>query len=94
MLVRHFHRNTPMTITDHIHMINTGDMTPPALDGWLPRGGGHDIYAIGVQECSYGPRAGYSSCEEDWFGTVLAHLGGSYALVEGIEILSYFKYIE
>eukprot|EP01111_Echinosteliopsis_oligospora_P011988 TRINITY_DN4066_c0_g1_i2.p1 TRINITY_DN4066_c0_g1~~TRINITY_DN4066_c0_g1_i2.p1 ORF type:complete len:569 (+),score=102.56 TRINITY_DN4066_c0_g1_i2:125-1831(+) len=66
---------------------NMGDAPPPpSLHDWIPPGQ-HDIYAIGVQECNYQPRSGYSSCDEDWFSTVLHHLGDDYAKIASMHLL-------
>jgi hypothetical protein len=35
-----------------------------------------------VQECNYAARKGYSSCNDDWIGTVKKYLGDTYTLVK------------
>ena len=46
------------------------------IETWLP--GGYDIYAIAAQECSYSPRHGYNSCEDDFYGWIGNHLGDDF----------------
>eukprot|EP01104_Vermistella_antarctica_P017273 TRINITY_DN6095_c0_g1_i1.p1 TRINITY_DN6095_c0_g1~~TRINITY_DN6095_c0_g1_i1.p1 ORF type:complete len:1127 (+),score=247.22 TRINITY_DN6095_c0_g1_i1:338-3718(+) len=69
---------------------NLGNAAPPeTLSSWLLHkvSGGSDIYAIGLQEAEYPPRAGYPSCEADLFDTVQRTLGTDYIKVAGHSLL-------
>jgi len=78
--------------TEDVHIFvgswNMGNAPPPPnLGDWIPAPL-YDIYAIGVQECNYTPRYGYSSCEEDWVATVQDHLGDGYVKISSESLLS------
>lgn len=78
--------------TEDVHIFvgswNMGNAPPPSnLGDWIPPRV-YDIYAIGVQECNYTPRSGYSSCEEDWVVTVQNHLGEGYVKISSESLLS------
>eukprot|EP01064_Diplonema_japonicum_P038193 TRINITY_DN9164_c0_g4_i1.p1 TRINITY_DN9164_c0_g4~~TRINITY_DN9164_c0_g4_i1.p1 ORF type:complete len:673 (+),score=118.71 TRINITY_DN9164_c0_g4_i1:295-2019(+) len=66
---------------------NMGDAPPPdpslgSLTDWCKIHEDYDIICFTVQECSYKPRHGYKSCEEDWFKTVEALVGKRYFRVD------------
>eukprot|EP01064_Diplonema_japonicum_P038196 TRINITY_DN9164_c0_g4_i4.p1 TRINITY_DN9164_c0_g4~~TRINITY_DN9164_c0_g4_i4.p1 ORF type:complete len:667 (+),score=141.21 TRINITY_DN9164_c0_g4_i4:295-2001(+) len=65
---------------------NMGDAPPPEpgqrLNDWCKIHEDYDIICFTVQECSYKPRHGYKSCEEDWFKTVEALVGKRYFRVD------------
>lgn len=65
---------------------NVGNKPPPEdLSAWIPKQG-YDLYIIGTQECEYKHRGGYSSCKEDWEGTLKQHFGNAYQLVVAHEM--------
>lgn len=56
---------------------NVGEYPPGedgALSDWLGGARDCDLVAVAAQECDYKHRKGYSSCEEDWFMTLLKTL--------------------
>uniref|UniRef100_A0A6B2KXB8 Inositol polyphosphate-related phosphatase domain-containing protein n=1 Tax=Arcella intermedia TaxID=1963864 RepID=A0A6B2KXB8_9EUKA len=69
---------------------NMGDAPPlwdtDPLDTWIPRG--LDVYAIATQECSYSPRIGYQTCEEDFSGWICSHLGEEYFKLASTSLMS------
>jgi endonuclease/exonuclease/phosphatase family metal-dependent hydrolase len=75
---------------------NVGDRPPPyeRLKDWFTSGVSsttetglpYDILAIGSQECSYKPRAGYESCEKDWASAVTEAVGEEFELVSATSL--------
>eukprot|EP01127_Copromyxa_protea_P022884 TRINITY_DN8432_c0_g1_i1.p1 TRINITY_DN8432_c0_g1~~TRINITY_DN8432_c0_g1_i1.p1 ORF type:complete len:1031 (+),score=159.25 TRINITY_DN8432_c0_g1_i1:58-3150(+) len=68
---------------------NLGEAPPnwytDPIGEWLTPG--HDIYAISLQECTYTPRSGFATCEEDFFGWVLRHIGDNYVKLAGVSLM-------
>eukprot|EP01059_Diplonema_ambulator_P008808 TRINITY_DN1856_c0_g1_i4.p2 TRINITY_DN1856_c0_g1~~TRINITY_DN1856_c0_g1_i4.p2 ORF type:complete len:646 (+),score=198.36 TRINITY_DN1856_c0_g1_i4:2581-4518(+) len=68
---------------------NMGDAPPPEglkLSDWCKVEEDFDIICFTVQECEYKPRAGYKSCEEDWFKTTEALVGPKYFRVDKLSL--------
>ena len=66
---------------------NMGEAPPSqGLEGWIQRKKAYDLYVIGVQECNFQPREGFSSVESDLFNTFLSYLGTSYVKVAGLSL--------
>jgi len=64
-------------LTVFIATWNVGNAPPPDdLSPWIPKEG-HDIIVVGAQECGYDPREGYFTCQEDWDGVLIGHLGSA-----------------
>eukprot|EP00004_Rigifila_ramosa_P024224 TRINITY_DN6954_c0_g1_i3.p1 TRINITY_DN6954_c0_g1~~TRINITY_DN6954_c0_g1_i3.p1 ORF type:complete len:684 (-),score=134.78 TRINITY_DN6954_c0_g1_i3:8-2059(-) len=57
---------------------------PPTLDPWIPTDGGHDIYAIGLQECEY--KTTSLPCQEHFLSVVKKTLGREYYCVAAANI--------
>jgi hypothetical protein len=62
---------------------NVGNAEPSEdLSDWIQsKKQDFDILAIGCQECKYDPRKGYSSCFDDWQGTLQQAVGDNYTII-------------
>lgn len=73
----------------HITTWNVGNAEPSKkLNECIPQGL-YDIYAIGVQECAYPPKAPYPTALDDWTGRIEKHLGEDYVPVSSFSITPY-----
>lgn len=77
----------PAEATVWIGTWNVGNaQVPETLEPWIPMGGGHDIYAVGVQECEY--KHASMTAEQHFFACVRQTLGQNYYVVGHLNIMN------